>query len=192
MSDRWQFLASYTLAFAKIDAEGLPADQFNRAADYGYATADRRHRAVLSGIVDVYRGIQVSGIVQYQSSLPLDVTAGRDLNLDGLANDRPGDIGINDGCRGVDLGIVNAYRAANGAASVDGITCGDFLTVNTQVSRTFRLRGEHRIGIIFQVFNLLNRANRLPAVGNALSPLFGQALQVANARQGEVAIRYDF
>jgi hypothetical protein len=120
------------------------------------------------------------------------VTAGRDLNLDGLANDRPAGIQINDGCRGADLGVVNAYRSANGAAPVERITCGAFLTLNTQVSRTFRLRGEHRVGIIFQVFNLLNRANRLSAVGNALSPLFGQALQVANARQGEIAIRYDF
>src|SRR5439155_7213670 len=79
MSNRWQLLGSYTLASAKNTIEGLPTDQFNTAAEYNWADPDRRHRLTVSSIVQIPGGVQASGIVRYQSSLPVNITAGRDL-----------------------------------------------------------------------------------------------------------------
>jgi hypothetical protein len=72
MAQRWQMLASYTVASAKNDTEVFPADHFNRGEDFGQAEADRRHRLTLSGIVQLFAGLQVSSIMKYQSALSFD------------------------------------------------------------------------------------------------------------------------
>jgi hypothetical protein len=70
MSQRWQASATYTLSFFK-DAQnqpfsGLNIVPFTVAGDLGneytYADTDQRHRAVFSGIWEVGRGFQVSGL----------------------------------------------------------------------------------------------------------------------------------
>jgi len=42
------------------------------------------------------------------------------------------------------------------------------------------------------VFSLSNRAKYFPAVGSALSAVFGQSTQVSIPRQMEVAVRFSF
>ena len=192
LAHRWQLLGSYTLASAKNTAEGLPPQQFDTAAEYGYAEPDRRHRLTVSGIVQAPLGIQASGILRYQSSLPSNITAGRDLNADGVATDRVPGVTRNTGCRGLDLSVVNAYRAVNARAAVDSFRCADYLAIDLVVSKRFPLGGQRDIEAIFQVFNVTNRANYLPANGNALAATFGQSSAVAAARQGEVAVRFRF
>lgn len=192
MSRRWQALGSYTLSSAKNDSETFPANHFAREGDYGYAEADRRHRLTASGIVDAFAGVQLSAILKYQSPQSFNVTAGRDLNGDGINNDRPFGVTRNQGCRGLDLDAVNTYRAANDRAAVSGVQCPSYLALDLQFSRHFNLGGERRLEAIFQVFNVTNRANYFPPVGNALSPLFGQSLQVASPRQMELAVRFRF
>jgi len=70
MNQRWQASATYTLSFFK-DAQnqpfsGLNIVPFTVAGDLGneytYADTDQRHRAVFSGIWEVGRGFQVSGL----------------------------------------------------------------------------------------------------------------------------------
>ncbi|HXH06928.1 MAG TPA: carboxypeptidase regulatory-like domain-containing protein [Vicinamibacterales bacterium] len=192
MADRWQLMGSYTLAYAKNTNEGLPADHFDRGAEYGWADADRRHRLTVSGIAQLFYGIQASAIVRYQSSLAVNITAGRDLNGDTITNDRPPGITRNTGCRGLDLAAVNAYRQANNLAPVSDFFCGGYASLDVQASKTVRLGGQRNLEIILQIFNVTNRSNYTPAVGNALSPLFGQSQAVASPRQGEVAVRFNF
>ncbi|MCR4340476.1 MAG: TonB-dependent receptor [Gemmatimonadaceae bacterium] len=191
MSNGWALTSSYTVGRAKADSETFPADHFDRAADYGFAPADRRHRATINGIVDVFGGLLVGGILRYQSPVAFNVTAGRDLNGDGITNDRPPGVGLNEGCRGLDLDRVNDYRQANGRSQVSEVNCPSYLAVDLRVSRAFRL-GKVSVDGIFQVFNLANRSNFLSPVGNALSPLFGQSVAVASGRQMEVALRVSF
>jgi hypothetical protein len=192
MANRWQMLVSYTLANARASNIGLPADQFNRAAEYGYAPADRRSRLTASGTVLLKGDVSVSGILTYMSSLPFEVTAGKDLNGDGVANDRPPGVTYEQGCRGVDLNAVNGYRASNGLAAVGSVRCSSYVTVDVHAAKSFRLAGSNKMDVVFQVFNILNRANYAPPLGNALSPLFGQSTSVTPARQGEIAIRFAF
>jgi hypothetical protein len=192
LAHHWQFLGSYTLSWAKNDIEALPADQLNRAADYGFADADRRHRLVLSGTVQPGAEVQISTILRYQSSLPLNILAGRDLLNQGVANEYPPGIARNQGCRNLDLGLVNGYRAANARTPVASISCPSFFSVDLQMSKAFTFGGERRVIGIVQIFNIFNRTNYFPAVNNALALTFGQSLQVNDGRQGEVAIRVSF
>ena len=121
-----------------------------------------------------------------------NITAGRDLNGDGVTNDRPVGVTRNTGCRDVDLGTVNTYRQSNSLPVVNSFRCGEYLTIDLQLSKRFAFGGQRSLEAIFQIFNITNRANYLPANGNALSTLFGQSSAVANARQGEFAIRLNF
>src|SRR5262249_37439128 len=149
MSHRWQLLGSYTLAFVKNTAEGLPADQFNPDAEYGWADPDRRHRLTVSGIIQLLGDVQARGIVRYQGSLPVNITAGRDLFGNGLTNARPPGITRNTGCRDLDLNAVNAYRITNSRAAVTGFTCADYLSIDLQASKRFQFGPQRSVEAIF-------------------------------------------
>ena len=114
------------------------------------------------------------------------------LNGDGIGGDRPPGVNLRDGCRDLDLGAVNAYRSGNGLAPVNDITCPGYATVDVLASKEFHVGERSYIEAIFQVFNLLNRANYFPPQGNALSGSFGESRQVAEARQMELALRIRF
>jgi hypothetical protein len=192
MANRWQLLGSYTLAWARDDGEGRAAEPFDTGAEYGFSDADRRHRVVVSGIAEPFGGIQIGAVVRYQSSLAFDVTAGTDLNRDGVSNDRPPGITRNQGCRDLNLDLVNNHRTASGRTPVSSVNCDGYLNVDLRVAKSFRLRGQQGLEAIFQVFNLVNRANYLPVIGNAFSPLFGQSTEVRSPRQMELAMRFSF
>ena len=192
LANRWQMLGSYTLADVQADSEAFPADHYNRASDYGHVPADRRHRLTISGIAMLPGGVNLSGIIRYQSSLPFNVTAGRDLNGDGIGGDRPPGINLRDGCRDLDLGAASAYRTANGLSPVSSVECPAYATVDMLASKEFRFGDRSYVEAIFQVFNLLNRANYFPPNGNLRSGTFGESTQVAEARQIELALRIRF
>ena len=192
LANRWQMLGSYTLADVQADSETFPADHFNRGSDYGHVPADRRHRFTVSGIAMLPGGVNLSGIIRYQSSLPFNVTAGSDLNGDGIGGDRPPGINLRDGCRDLDLGAASAYRTANGLSPVSSVECPAYATVDVLASKEFRFGDNAYVETIFQVFNLLNRANYFPPNGNLRSGTFGESTQVAEARQIELALRIRF
>src|SRR5258708_834251 len=91
MSDRYQLLVSYTLSKA-MDPSATNA----LAARYGffqierYGAADRRHRLVTSGIVQLPAAMQLSAIADFRSSLRFNPTASfGDLNGDLYTGDLP-------------------------------------------------------------------------------------------------------
>ena len=192
LANRWQMLGSYTLADVQADSETFPADHFNRGSDYGHVPADRRHRLTISGIAMLPGGVNLSGIVRYQSALPFNVTAGRDLNGDGIGGDRPPGINLRDGCRDLDLSAASAYRTQNGLSPVSSVECPAYATVDVLASKEFRFGDNAYVETIFQAFNLLNRANYFPPNGNLRSGTFGESTQVADARQIELALRIRF
>jgi hypothetical protein len=143
-------------------------------------------------MVQLPAGLQASGVVRYQSDLPFNVTAGRDLNRDSLGNDRPPGITAFTGCRGLNLDDVNSYRLANGRPAVTEATCPDFVSLDVVLMKEIPLTREVKLEGLVQIFNLFNRANYFPAEGNALSALFGQSVQVSDPRQVELAVRLRF
>ncbi|MBI3262577.1 MAG: TonB-dependent receptor, partial [Acidobacteria bacterium] len=153
LSDRYQFLVSYTLAKA------VDENFTNALADrYGYfklernGAADRRHRLVFSGIVQLPADVQVSAIGDFRSNLPFSPSTSLDLNLDGYTGDLPAGVLPGTGCRDLNLDAINTFRAGRGLAAVSNITCSNFMNVDIRLSKSIRLPQNHRLELIAQLF----------------------------------------
>jgi hypothetical protein len=191
-SNDLQFLTSYSWAWVQHDRDGVPRNQFTRDDMYGFVFSDRRHRLKISSIYRLPAGFQVSGFMRYASDRPLDVNAGTDITGDGQTNHVPGTT-YNQGCRGINLDAVNAYRGGLGQSSVSSIECPDLLTLDMVLLKEFAISGSTRIEAMVQVFNVFNKTNLDLANGDTRSPSFGQVLRAAgDARQIEFAFRVKF
>ena len=97
MSQRWQASATYTLSWFK-DAQnqpfsGLAIVPFTVAPDLGneftLADTDQRHRAVLSGIWEVGKGFQVSGLHYLGAGIRSVTNYGGDVRSVGAGGSAP-------------------------------------------------------------------------------------------------------
>jgi hypothetical protein len=192
---RWgNFRVSYTLSKA-LDNVGefffsAPIDNFNIWRDYGRSDDDQRHRVVFDGAVHssmapaktvwerVSHGLQLSGMLQYYSALPLNVTSG-----------------------------VNTIQGTAGRPLVNGAFIGrntgignDFFSVSTRLSRTLVLGERLRLEVMAEAFNALNHRNNLTLNGtfgagayptNPL-PSFEQITAVNDPRSVQLALRLRF
>lgn len=155
-----------------------PIDLSNIWKDYGRSDDDQRHRIALDGTIRLGRGFELSGMMQYYSSLPLNITSGV-TTVQGTAG-RP---------------LVNgAFLGRNTG------TGSDFLNVSTRVSRSFRISEKLRVEALAEAFNALNHRNNLtkngvfgagaypdnPAAG------FGQVTAVNDPRSMQLALRMRF
>jgi hypothetical protein len=179
---RWgSYRVSYTLS-KSMDNVGefffsSPIDPFDLSKDWGRSDDDQRHRLVVSGAINSH-GFQLSGIAQYYSSLPLNITSGV-TTIQGTTG-RP----IVDG----------AYLARNAG------TGPDFFTVNARLSRTFRLSDRLRLEALVEAFNLTNRRNVVTYNANFgtgayptnPSPTFGQITAINEPRSAQFAARLRF
>ncbi len=212
MSSHYQALVSYTLSKAD-DNSFTPA----LSDHYGYAkvkrpgAADRRHRLVASGIVELPYGMQLSAIGDFRSSLPFGpVTSGLDLNNDTLFDtvapnsDLPPGVIPRSGCRSLNLDSINAFRTARNLTPVSQVDCPGFANVDLRFSKFLRF-GSSRAELIAQLFNIFNRANFNTPSNNIGSgndattgrPLFGTVTSLlpninAPSRQAEFAVRFQF
>lgn len=205
MTHGYQFLASYTLSHAKDDnfTSTLP-DSYGFGKFERYGTADRRHRLVVSGIVQLPWQTQLSTIADFRSSLPFNPTTSVDLNADGYTGDLPAGVTPWSGCRGLNLDAANTFRRARNLTAVTEVACPGFMNVDLRLSKSVYVTGRHRLEMIAQLFNITNRANyNTPSnslnAANDLTgrPLFGQSTSLlpninAPSRQAEFALRYHF
>ena len=154
-----------------------PIDNFNIWRDYGRSDDDQRHRLVFDGVIHAH-GFQLSGMLQYYSALPLNITSGV-TTIQGTAG-RPllnGDfIGRNTG------------------------TGNDFFGVNARLSRKFRITERASLEALLEGFNLLNHRNNLTLNGtfgagaypSNPSATFGQVTAVNDSRSLQLALRVSF
>ncbi|HET9264039.1 MAG TPA: TonB-dependent receptor [Vicinamibacterales bacterium] len=198
LSDGYQFLASYTLSQAKDDnfSNNVP-DVYGFAKTVRYGAADRRHRLVVSGIVQLPFEMQVSAIGDFRSSLPFGPSSPLDPDGDGYTGDLPTGVEPNSGCRDLDLAAVNAFRRSRNLSEVGSIECPGFANLDLRFSKFLSLPRGHRVELIAQLFNVFNRANFGVPTGGLTSSLFGQPTALlpninAPSRQVELAIRYQF
>jgi outer membrane receptor protein involved in Fe transport len=175
------FRVSYTLSKA-MDNVGefffsSPIDPFDINKDWGRSDDDQRHRLVVNGVANVY-GCQVSGLLQYYSSLPFNITSGV-TTIQGTAG-RP---------------IVNGAFIERNAG--DG---PDFFSLGARVSRSFHVGGRTQIEVLAEGFNLTNRQNNVAINGNfgsgtypaSPSSTFGQVTAVGDARSFQLGLRMRF
>jgi len=204
MSNHYQFLVSYTLSKAMdTAATNLLADRYGFYSIERYGAADRRHRLVTSGILQLPAEIQLSAIGDFRSSLRFAPTSSLDLNGDGYTGDLPAGVLPGTGCRDMNLDAVNAFRRSRGLTEVTTVDCPGFANVDLRLSKFFRI-GPTRAEFIAQLFNVFNRANfNTPNTsvnaGNDTQgrPLFGQSTSLlpninAPSRQAEFAVRLQF
>jgi hypothetical protein len=212
-SRRHQFQVSYTLSKAEdsttdfqsnfivqdngfgrnpADRHGLPLG-FNPDSERGPATQDQRHRLVLSGLLELPYGFQLSGIFTAASGRPFTPLAGADLNGDGNGGAFPSDRArVNPADESTAVGRNSATTAAQ-------------LSVDVRASRTFKLGGHATIEGIFEVFNLFNRANFYEDTNQSSFAVFGTGVYPTNPlptygrytltlppRQAQVAVKLGF
>ena len=167
-----------------------PIDPFDLSKDWGRSDGDQRHRLVLNGSVHtsmeagttlwekLAHGVQASGMLQYYSALPFNLTSGV-TTIQGTAG-RP---------------IVNGEFIARNAGTAD-----DFFNLNTKLSRSFRVGGAARIESAVEVFNLTNRRNdtgRNAVLGPGVYPTspsatFNQITAVGDSRSAQFSVRVSF
>ncbi len=179
---RWgSYRVSYTYAKAYNNVGEFffsgPINPFNVWEDWGRSDDDQRHRLVINGTAQAY-GFQLSGIVQYYSALPFNITTGA-TTIQGTAA-RP---------------IVNgAFIPRNAGEGFDRFS------LNLRLSRAFSLTERLRMEFIGESFNSTNRANGVTLNGtfgtgayptNPL-PAFMQTTSVADPRSFQLALRFTF
>jgi len=192
---RWgDYRISYTFSKA-LDNVGefffsAPINNFNIWQDYGRSDDDQRHRLVFDGTIHssmakastpwqlFTHGFQLSGMLQYYSALPFNVTTG-----------------------------ANTIQGTAARPTIDGVfisrntgTGFDFFNVNARLSRTFRIGERLRLEGMAEAFNLLNHVNGVTLNGTFgtgaypanPSPAFRQITAVADSRSLQLALRLSF
>jgi len=170
LSHRLTFQTSYTLSKAvgwagrtgEFGATAL-ADQGNlfNPLDFGPTGRDERHRFVWSGVIDLPWGFQVSPIFQIASARPYNLTAGADLNRDGVTNEIcvAGAVAPN----GRVCPQNNSLNSMRGGYDLDGNrVSGKFFLMDLRVTKEINLgkvREGMKVGFYFESFNLTNRTN---------------------------------
>jgi hypothetical protein len=192
---RWgSYRVSYTLSKAMNNVGEFffssPIDPFDLEKDWGRSDDDQRQRLVVFIAANTARerstnlwehlshGFELSGTARYYSALPQNITSG-----------------------------VTTVQGTAGRPIVDGSfiprntgTGPDFFSINLRLARSFPIRGQARIDVLAEVFNLANRDNVVTMNGNFgtgayptnPSPTFGQVTGVADPRSVQLGVRISF
>ena len=153
-----------------------PEQQF-LDSEWGPTRNDERHRLVVSGVVELPAGFQVSPFLQLASSRPYTTTVGFDINGDGLVNiaDRlcagtsvesvfaargseTAIRGLNpNGCALADVNSQRSGFVVNPDGSIDERS-GRFFNTDLRVTKNFPIRGR-MLRVYMDFFNVFNTDN---------------------------------
>jgi hypothetical protein len=124
-------------------------------------------------------GVIASGVAQYASGAPFNVTSGSDDNTDGFTTDRPVGIGRNTGAN-TPLEPVNDYRVAHGLTPIKSLSAPTLSQLDLRFYKPFTANHGKAQGQAFvQIFNVLNRYNGGLVEGRALATNFGAVISNA-------------
>jgi hypothetical protein len=179
---------------------GLPANNYDLAAERGPSSNDARHRFMSLANVPLGRRFRLASSFRAQSALPYNITTGRDDNGDTASNDRPAGVTRNTG-RGdahIDLGLRLGWNIGFGGAApppagpqvriVRGDSADPLSSMGGGDGQTRRFG----IELYVQAYNALNHVNALNYSGVLTSPFFGQATSAGPARRVEIGTRFTF
>ncbi len=223
-SRSFSFVGNYTwsksLDDASIDITGPSnvtlVDNVSRRIERGPSNFDIRHVLNTSWVWELPRlnnagglvrgalgGWQLNGILRFQSGSPFTLTAGRDTNLDGNANDRPnlaGDPALASGASR-ERQIAGYYNPGAFAAADPGRigTLGRNVFYgpgnrqwDLSLMKHFELWEKHRLQFRAEAFNFPNWVNLGNPVANVSAANAGRILSAGAARQVQVALKYLF
>jgi carboxypeptidase family protein/TonB-dependent receptor-like protein len=167
-----------------------PIDPFDLSKDWGRSDDDQRHRLAVTGTLNspstpatnfletISHGFQLTGMLQYYSALPFNITTGTNT-VHGTAA-RPT--------------VNGAFIERNAGEG------GDFSTVSLRVMRTFRLKGRAQLDGLIEAFNLFDRRNELARVtvfGSGAYPTnpaanYRQVTVVGDPRSIQFGVRFRY
>jgi hypothetical protein len=198
---RWpQFGISYTLSKQERDVEdfGFTAqDNYNRAAEKGPASNDRRHQLVTNLVWTMPAGFQLGIFSQARSALPFNITTGVDSNRDAqTTTDRP-DL-ANPGGDTRDRATYDANFTGRVGNLPRNFGRGfPYFETHVRVSKFLDLSRARldRVELFVEALNVTNYVNLGTPQGNLRSAAFGQATGIngdSSPRQVEIGFRVDF
>jgi hypothetical protein len=227
-SKGFQFQSAYTYGHCIDNASGLRSNvRYNDpSADRGDCESDIRHRYVFSYIWElpfgkgltgaagkILSGWQVSGVTQFQTGTPFNITDSADRSLSGAGDDRPnflgGDVQFFDP-RNVDTslgGIHRYFDSRSGTANpfFRRATTGTFGNIGRDlfhgpginnwdfsVLKRTKVRESQQIEFRGEFFNVFNHAQFLNPTGNIASPNFGLISTTRDPRLIQFALKYLF
>ncbi|MBI2683257.1 MAG: TonB-dependent receptor [Acidobacteriales bacterium] len=179
-------MMQYTLSRAYNDVGGtttggsrtsginsFPANNYDLSGEWSRADYDQRNRFNLLGSLNPGKYFKLGLGLAFYSGMPYTMTTGRDVNNDGLANDRP-------------AGVARNSLQGPGYADVD-----------LRLSRDFFLQPARKdkgptVTLGLDSFNLLNHVNYVSYVGTLTSPFFGKAVAALPTRRLQVSVRFTF
>jgi hypothetical protein len=203
---------SYTWSHAIDDLSefffSAPINNFDLLVDRSRSDDDQRNRLVMNAILNapsseahglaqrLGHGWSLSGIVQYYSRLPFNITTG--ANTKQATAQRPCTAAFT---LSQDGGLNPCTEALQGAVIGRNAGTGfDFVGLNTRLSRTFALTERVKLQGMAEAFNTLNHRNNMipngtwgvgvyPTTPNAT---FGQPTAVGDPRSIQLAARLTF
>lgn len=179
MAKRFSVIANYTLSEGW--AYGGNAASYSNTVtnplqplgsfDFGPVPNDERHRVVLSSVVDLPWGFQVAPIMQWATARPYNSTSGISNNLNFgtgpaaahaiVQTSNPSDVvgyetSVNFS-KATTLACLNAGQCEQ--APFDNLRGQAFFQLDTRVSKVIKFGERANLKLMFQGFDLTNRAN---------------------------------
>ena len=179
---------------------GLPADNYNLAAERGPALGFARHRFMSLANLPLKGRVRLGASLRLQSGTPYNIITGRDDNGDTVSNDRPAGVGRNSGIgtAQADLGVRLSWSVAFGGAAPPPagpqvrIVRGDNADPLSGMGGVDGAGKRYALELYVQAYNALNHLNALNFSGVVGSPFFGQATSAAAPRRIELGTRLTF
>lgn len=162
------------LSQARNDTGGIgsyPANNYDLAGEWSRADSDQRHRFDVVGSLKPARWFTLGVNLSLRSGRPYSLTTGRDDFNNGTTKARP-------------AGVPRNSLEGPGSARLD-----------LRWSHEIELgRGEDgpKATVGVDAFNVLNRVNYNPYVGNMSSPFFGQSISAQAPRRLQLSLRLEF
>jgi hypothetical protein len=219
--------ASYTLARA-LAYNGTAAAFRNRAwnpfalfdpSELGPTPSDSLHRFSMSGVINLPLGFQIAPIMQVESGRPYTAGYGAAIDVLGVGAGRgtahvtvlatsPNDLKSALTAFGDPSVAANAVKYRNCLragqcinAPFDNIRGQPYFQLDTRITKNFKIKERANIAVIFQVFDLTNRANfgnnfvtdvRLANFATPTNFLTPTAVTVPHSLSAEFGIRFSF
>src|SRR5581483_1273942 len=135
-SNHWSALVSYTLSAARDLPIGNDlGDVYGYSRENGYSLADRRHKLVASGMVELPFATQLTAIMDLRTAQPFNPATSTDINKDGYTSDIPPAVAYRSGCRDLNLAAVNSFRTGFGLPAVSSVACPGFANLDLRFSK---------------------------------------------------------
>jgi len=164
---------------------------------------DRRHEVKAHLEVNLPFDIQWAGVLEHYSEAPLNVTAARDINGDGIVGDWVNDaICVNISCPGfhysrnsvreLSTEEANRLRALFGLAPIAKFANNPkYLNLNMSLQKSVRVMG-HRARATGEVFNVFNTPQRIIGSSSITSGIFGTYVAVVQPRAMAFTFQFDW